>query len=172
MWPFNWHIYIWPLPILKISEHFNCEYLAKGDTKGKHCYYQKIESRLQHFYWNYHLTLSDYKGHGKIKHISTVNISQTVEDKANITIVIKNEATYWLSICTFRFSLGPFWRWRSRPCTFRQWISLKWWQIGRTLLLPWKMKSHKGFRLAYLDLTLAYLKCQGQGHAHFDCKYL
>ena len=33
------------------------------------------------------------------------------------------------------------------------------------------MKSHVGFWLAYLDLTMAYSKGQGNGHAHFDCEY-
>ena len=28
------------------------------------------------------------------------------------------------------------------------------------------------FRLAYLHLTLAYYRGQGQHHAHFDCEYL
>ena len=32
------------------------------------------------------------------------------------------------------------------------------------------MKSHKAFRLEYLDLTLAH--STGQGHAHFDSEYL
>ena len=34
------------------------------------------------------------------------------------------------------------------------------------------MKSNKGFRLAYLDLTLAPSKGQAQGHARFDREHL
>ena len=42
MWPFDWHIYIWPWPILKVKV--------------------------------------------KVMHILTVNISQAMTDRANITI--------------------------------------------------------------------------------------
>ena len=34
------------------------------------------------------------------------------------------------------------------------------------------MKSHIGFRLAYLDLALAQSKGQCQVHVNFDCEYL
>ena len=34
------------------------------------------------------------------------------------------------------------------------------------------MMSHMGFRLVYLDLTVAHSKGHGQGHAHFSRKYL
>ena len=33
-------------------------------------------------------------------------------------------------------------------------------------------KSHVAFLLAYLQLTVAHSKGQGQGHAHFACEYL
>ena len=34
------------------------------------------------------------------------------------------------------------------------------------------IKSHMGFRLTYLHLTLVRSKSQGEGHAHFDSEYL
>ena len=43
-------------------------------------------------------------------------------------------------------------------------------QIRPTLLLPHNMKLHKGFQLAYLDLTLTHFI--GQEHTQFDCEYL
>ena len=55
---------------------------------------------------------------------------------------------------------GPFLRSRSRLCTSRQRTSLKWTQIGLTLLLPANLMSHVGFRLVYLDLILACFKGQ------------
>ena len=45
---------------------------------------------------------------------------------------------------------------RSRSCTFRLWMSLKWSQIGKTLLLLSNTKTHVGFRLAFSDLNLSY----------------
>ena len=42
----------------------------------------------------------------------------------------------------------------------------------KVLLLPINMKSHVGYRLAYLDLTLIHCKGQGQDHGHFDCEYI
>ena len=44
--------------------------------------------------------------------------------------------------------------------------------MGPTLLLPSNLKSHKGFRLAYLDLTIAHSKCKVQGHSNYDCESL
>ena len=43
-----------------------------------------------------------------INHTSTVNISKIVADMANITIAMKYEVAYKLSIGIFRFDLGPF----------------------------------------------------------------
>ena len=67
--------------------HFDYEYLANGDRKGRHCYWPQIESRI-HFLLAYlHLTLVHYKGKVKVMHmihISTVNISETMTDTANI----------------------------------------------------------------------------------------
>ena len=40
------------------------------------------------------------------------------------------------------------------------------------LLLPSNRKSYIGYRFAYLYLSLASSKCQGIGHAHFNCKHL
>ena len=39
-------------------------------------------------------------------------------------------------------------------------------------LLYHNMKSHKGFRLPYLDLTSAHSKGQGEGHVHFGSECL
>ena len=69
---------------------------------------------------------------------------------ANIVTAIKYEVEHCLSICIYKFHLGPFSRSRS-------WIE-------PTLVLPSNMKSHIGFPLAYLYLTLDY----SQGQAHFD----
>ena len=45
--------------------------------------------------------------------------------------------------------------------------------IGRTnIAILTHRKLHVAFRLAFLHLTLAHSKCQGKGHAHFDCQYL
>ena len=41
-------------------------------------------------------------------HISTVNISQMVTDRSNITINIKYKNLHWLSIGIFRFHHGTF----------------------------------------------------------------
>ena len=60
----------------------------------------------------------------------------------------------------------------SWPTFYWQWISHKWWQIGHTLQLQTHRKWLVAFRLAYLHLTLAHSKCEGQGHAHFHCEYL
>ena len=38
---------------------------------------------------------------------------------------------------------------------------------GQTLLLPTKIKSYTEFPLAYVHLTLAHSKGQGEGHADF-----
>ena len=40
--------------------------------------------------------------------------------------------------------------------------------ITKTLLMPSKRKSYIGFRLAYIHLTLAHSKVQGQ--SQFDCE--
>ena len=44
------------------------------------------------------------------------------------------------------------------------------------IIIAIKYELHKGFRLAYLDFTLANSKDQGQGegrgHSQFDCKCL
>ena len=42
----------------------------------------------------------------------------------------------------------------------------------QTLLMPANMKSHKGFRLAYLDLTFTNSKCQGHCPAQFGSESL
>ena len=34
------------------------------------------------------------------------------------------------------------------------------------------IKSYLEFQMAYSHSTLAYFRCQGQGHAHVGCKYL
>ena len=44
--------------------------------------------------------------------------------------------------------------------------------MGLALLLPSNLKSYKGFRLAYLDLTMAHSKDKGQGHSNYDCESL
>ena len=49
-------------------------------------------------------------------------------------------------------------------------LSYKRLQIEQTLILP--IELHVALRLAYLHLTLAHSKGQGQGRAHFDCQYL
>ena len=64
--------------------------------------------------------------------------------KANITVAIKSEITYALSI-----DLGPFKRSRWRSYTFGLRISLEWWQIGKIWQLPSTMKWHVGFWWAY-----------------------
>ena len=43
---------------------------------------------------------------------------------------------------------------------------------GQTLLLEVNRKSHLGFRLAYLHLTLAHSNGQGQGQSYLECENL
>ena len=43
-----------------------------------------------------------------VMHLSTVNISQTVNDKDSITTAITYEVAYELSISAFRFDLRSF----------------------------------------------------------------
>ena len=44
----------------------------------------------------------------KVMHILTANISKMLTDEVNITIAIKYEVTYGLSISIFTLDLGPF----------------------------------------------------------------
>ena len=90
--------------------HLECEYLVNGDRYGKHCYCQQIESRIRPFHWHiYTWPWLILKVKVKVKvHISTVNTSQTVTDRADIPIVSKYEVAYGLSINVFRFNLGTF----------------------------------------------------------------
>ena len=44
--------------------------------------------------------------------------------------------------------------------------------IGEKVPLPTTRTSHMSFPSAYLDLTSAHSKGQGQGPAHLDCEYL
>ena len=55
-----------------------------------------------------HLTLahSKLKVKVKVKHISTVNISQTVTDRTNIVIANTQDVANWLSIGVFKSDLG------------------------------------------------------------------
>ena len=70
---FDWHIYIrHDLAQSKGkgrgNAHFDCEYLANSDRRGKQCYFQQIESLIVSFPFAYlHLTLvqSKCKGQGQ-----------------------------------------------------------------------------------------------------------
>ena len=88
MWPFDWHIRIWPCPIPKFNVkvmHIGTEFLANGDSWHKHCCYQQIESSLQSLCRHiYSLSWPILKVKVKVMHILTVNISQMVKDMANI----------------------------------------------------------------------------------------
>ena len=48
----------------------------------------------------------------------------------------------------------------------------KQWQTWYKLILTMNGKLFLGFRMAYLHLTLAHSKAEGQGHADFDNEYL
>ena len=54
------------------------------------------------------LTLAYSKGQSRSDTDSTANVSKMVTDGANITIAIKYEVTYVLSISIFKFDLSPF----------------------------------------------------------------
>ena len=73
MLPFDYHIYTWSWPILKVNV--------------------------------------------KVTHLPTVNISETVTDRVNITIDINYEVASGLSNGIIIRDLGSFWRSRSRSCT-------------------------------------------------------
>ena len=53
-------------------------------------------------------------------YISTVIISKMVTDRVKITIVIKYEVTYGLSISISRFDLGSLYNLISRSCIISQ----------------------------------------------------
>ena len=78
---------------------------------------------------------------------------------------------YSLSIGIFTFDRGPFQMSVSRSCIFWLWISRKWWQIGRILLLARNKMLHVGFRLAYLYLILVHSNDQSHSYPHLDYKY-
>ena len=55
-----------------------------------------------------HVTLVHSKGQSQGHEHFTLNISQKVEDMANITIAIKQEVKYGVSIGIFIFQFDPF----------------------------------------------------------------
>ena len=91
-----------------------------------------------------------------VMHILTANISQMVTDWANTAIANKYKVAYCFSVGIFTFDPGLFLGSRFISCTFWQSLSCKRWKIGQTLILATNRKSHVGFRLVDLNLTLAY----------------
>ena len=97
---------------IQYIENLVHDYLKNGDGLGKHCYYQQFESCIWPFVWNIYILpwwpWPILKVQVNVKHISTVYISKTVSDLANITIAIKYYVAYRLSINIFTFDCDSF----------------------------------------------------------------
>ena len=81
---------------------FDCEYLGNG----KHYYFYEIASHV----WliDLHLILTYCKGREQSHEQFRKNILKTVIDMVNITIAIKYQVMYRLSIGIFTFDLDTF----------------------------------------------------------------
>ena len=67
-----------------------------------------INTKLHMVFWLAYLYLTWPILKVKVMHISNVNISKMITDRENLTITIKYEVAYGLSISIFRFDIGLF----------------------------------------------------------------
>ena len=91
--------------------------------------------------------------------ISTVNVSQIVTDRVHIAIANKYKVAYGFPLAYLHLTLVCS-KVQGQGHAHFELVSCKWWLIGKTLLLATNRKSHVGFRLADLSLTLVYSKGQ------------
>ena len=116
--------------------HFDRKYLANGDRQHKQCHCQQMESRIRHFRWHIYLwPWPVLKVKVKVTHLSTVNISQEVKDRANITIAIQYEVHLGLWLAYLDLTLGHS-KVKVKQWTFRLQKPLKRWQMKQILNLP------------------------------------
>ena len=102
-------------------------------------------------------------------HISTMNISKMVTDRANVNIVNKQEVAYGFSIVIFALTLDLKVKVMHILTVNISEMVTNWAKI--TINNKQKV-AYMAFQFAYLHLTLAHSKGQGLGHAHFNSKYL
>ena len=90
-------------------------------------------------------------------HLDRLNVIIS-QGKETITIVNIYEVAYGLSIDIFTFDLGQFSSWMSRSCKCRLNVSQMITNRATITNTTKKKQSYIGFRLAYLNLTLAHCK--------------
>ena len=99
----------------------------------------------------------------KIRHIFTMNISQTVTYYIILLLpsYMKSHIVFKLACLHLTLTIS-----KGKGQAYFNYGYLANGEIEHTLLLPTNMKPHMAFRFTYLHLTLT------QGRAHFRCEYL
>ena len=124
VWPLNWHIYIWSGPILKIRVNIilistvtisrtvtDRQTLLLPTNRKSH---KAFSLAYLYLHWQLRKVM--------VMHISIVNFSQMVTDRANIAIANKWKVACRLSIAEFKSDRGLFQR-RS-TWQLKRWVAL------------------------------------------------
>ena len=110
LWPLDWHIYIWPWPILKVNfKVMQISIVNISQTVTDRQTLLLATNRKLHagFRLAYlHLTLEHCIGQGQGNpHLDCESLSKLMTDRANITVTINYKVEYGLSNSIFKIDL-------------------------------------------------------------------